>query len=303
MRVATFNCENLFARYRFRSGLSPIADEGWVLEQQAFHSTSLQDRKVTALAMREVRADVLCLQEVESLPVLRSFRSRFLDGPKVYPYSVVIDGPDPRQIDVAVLSRLPIERIRTWQHLRVGTEELFSRDCLEIDVVPPNDEPVTIYVNHFKSMMDGREESSERRGIQADEVVRIVKGRFGADPSDGRWIVCGDLNDYRGTDSEGASAIEQLVDWDACEDVVHSRLPADEQWTQYYKGRNKYTQLDYLLVSKALADASDGAPEIMRKGLPGRAERYTGERFPDVAYDDGPKASDHAPVVFDVRTG
>ena len=305
MRVATFNCENLFARYRFGTGISPYVagSEGWTIEEQAYHETSLDTRKITALAIRELEADVVCLQEVESLPVLRTFRSRYLGGPRTYPYLFLVDGPDPRHIDVAVLSRRPIVAGRTWQHLRFGSIELFSRDCLEVDVEPEQGEVVTLFVNHFKSMMGGRGETSPRRRLQAEKVIEIVEGRFGDDPSGGRWIVCGDLNDYRGTDAEGESAIEALIDWPACEDVVHERLHPDEQWTHHYPKADKYSQLDYLLVSKALAEASPAQPEIMRKGLPGRAERYTGERFDDVAYDHGPKASDHAPVAFDVETG
>lgn len=302
MRVATFNCENLFARYRFGEGVSPSAagSEGWTIEEQAYHKSSLETRKLTALAIRELEADVVCLQEVENLTVLRTFRSRYLEGPRVYPYILVIDGPDPRHIDVAVLSRRPIVSARTWQHLRIGSKEIFSRDCLEVDVAPEQGELVTLYVNHLKSMMGGRGPTGARPRLQAEKVLEIVKGRFGDDPSQGRWIVCGDMNDYRGDDEEGKCAIEGLIDWSPCVDVVNERLEPAEQWTHYYPKADKYSQLDYLLVSKALAEASPGKPEIMRKGLPGRAERYAGERFDDVAYEDGPKASDHAPVVFDV---
>jgi hypothetical protein len=38
----------------------------------------------------------------------------------------------------------------------------------------------------------------------------------------------------------------------------------------------------------------------MRKGLPYRAERYTGERLPTNVGEDNPKASDHAPLAIDI---
>ncbi|MGH2981821.1 MAG: hypothetical protein ACRDKV_07260 [Solirubrobacterales bacterium] len=58
----------------------------------------------------------------------------------------------------------------------------------------------------------------------------------------------------------------------------------------------KYTQLDYLLPSVSLAEASPTDPEIVRVGLPRRAERYTGKRLPGVG-DNKPKASDHCAVI------
>ena len=62
------------------------------------------------------------------------------------------------------------------------------------------------------------------------------------------------------------------------ENVV-KRLPEEEQWTHYFAKREKYSQLDYLLPSAALADASPEPPEIVRGGLPLRAEHFTGKRF------------------------
>ncbi len=55
-----------------------------------------------------------------------------------------------------------------------------------------------------------------------------------------------------------------------------------------------------MLLSKSLAETSTGKPEIMRKGTPLRAERYTGERFIGVGRDR-PKASDHCPVVCELN--
>lgn len=61
-----------------------------------------------------------------------------------------------------------------------------------------------------------------------------------------------------------------------------TRRPAEERWTHYWIWRDDYKQLDYLLLSKSLAEASDGDPEIMRKGIPKKATAYKGERFPGV---------------------
>jgi hypothetical protein len=79
---------------------------------------------------------VIALQEVENLETLKRFRTKYFGGPSRYRYMAVIDGNDPRLIDVAILSRHPIVHLRTYQHMRSGDNRsyLFSRDCLEADV-------------------------------------------------------------------------------------------------------------------------------------------------------------------------
>jgi hypothetical protein len=122
---------------------------------------------------------------------------------------------------------------------------------------------------------------------------------LGASAGDQPFVVLGDMNDYLQTDEQGSPGIEELVGWDQVENVVE-RLSEDERWTHYLPRGNDYKQLDYLLLSKSLAEASTGDPEIMRKGQPLRATRYTGERFVGVG-QDRPKASDHCPVVMKVE--
>ncbi len=311
VRVATFNVENLFARFRFRSGVDPedAIRDGWDVNDQAFKEFTDTDKRLTAEAIKEIDADVIGCQEVESLETLRRFRSEFLAGAAAYPHVIAVDGNDPRLIDVAVLSRHPIVHVRSYMHLRSasGRSELFSRDCLEADVLLPDRSTLTLFVNHLKSMLDksdpnnGRRNTAPRRAEQAAAVRRIVADRFGSSASDEPWMVLGDLNDYMETDAQGEPAIGELVEWDQLENVV-DRLPAEERWTHFFKGAGQippgYHQLDYVLPSRSLADRVQ-AIEIMRKGQPLRAERYTGERFDGIGRDR-PKASDHCPVVVEI---
>ena len=63
------------------------------------------------------------------------------------------------------------------------------------------------------------------------------------------------------------------------------KLPVDEQWTHYYAGEDEYRQLDYVLISRALAEHNPQAlPHILRKGLPWRASRYAGARFKELRH-------------------
>ncbi len=131
LTLATFNAENLFLRYRFMEqypgGRKPRRTEetrdqdrwGFVPPYRTgmFRLFNEAQRKLTA---RDIRGDgtppdILCLQEVESLLALREFNERYLGGH--YPYALVINGRDFRQIDVGVLSR------RTFRHVVTNVDD------------------------------------------------------------------------------------------------------------------------------------------------------------------------------------
>ncbi len=256
------------------------------------------------MAIRELKADVLALQEVENVDTLKHFRAGALGGRKAYPYVAGIDGNDPRLIDVAVLSKLPITHVRSYQHLldpETKSSTLFSRDCLEVDLALPEGGSLTLFVNHFKSMLGGRDKTQPKRLRQARAVKEIVTERFGSDAGGHPFAILGDFNDYLEEDKQGTTGIADLVGWDELENVVE-RLPEEERWTHYWAGGNAYHQLDYVLLSHGLVESNSGTPEIMRKGMPLRAERYEGERFIGVGRDK-PKASDHCPVVMELSSG
>jgi endonuclease/exonuclease/phosphatase family metal-dependent hydrolase len=305
LRVATFNVENLFARWKFGENIDPVSanERGWIVEEMAFEELGEDSKALTGKAIKELKADVIAVQEVEGVDTLKKFRTRFLDGLSAYPYVAGIDGNDLRLIDVAVLSKRPITRVRSHQHLRDTNDsgkELFSRDCLEVDI-DVDGTTVTLFVNHLKSMIKSREETREKRERQAAGVKTIIEGRFGANPTSENFIVLGDLNDYLEPDDQGESGIKGLLEWDQVENVIARRAP-ENRWTHYWAGGNDYKQLDYLLLSKSLAEVSHCEPEIMRKGMPKRATKYTGERFDGVG-ENKPKASDHCPVVMEIEVG
>ena len=299
VRVATFNCENLFARYQFRRNVDPQTTirDGWLPDQRRFDINDNDAKRITGNAIEATNSDVIALQEVESLDTLKRFRSRFIDrGTRRYPYLALIDGNDPRLIDVAVLSRHPITRIRTHQHVKrtARSRYTFSRDCLEVDVEVGN-KTLTLFVQHYKSMIGGRAQTKERRLHQVAATRKIIESRFGrSNPGRRPWIILGDFNDYM----ERGTSLGRIVNWNQTEDVI-ARLPEEERWTHFWARRREYRQLDYLLLSSSLARASRGLPEIVREGLPRRATRYTGARFRGVG-DNKPKASDHCPVVMEV---
>ena len=314
IRLATFNCNNLFQRFKFGSSVdqSQIINEGWLansLDAQLFNET---EKALTAAAIMETNADIIALQEVESMNTLRLFRDRYLGGRQNFPHGILISGNDPRLINVAVLSKYPIGSIET--HVDEWDEELqhplFKRDCLECDIVINSGNKIRIFVNHFKSMYDrddpcnGRSKSMKERSHQAQRVKEIVLERFPG--GEDMYAILGDFNDYLETDGQGISAIKDLVKWDKVVNVLE-RLPMEERWTIYFEGNEQcgqgatYKQLDFILLSKSLEENNQSAiPTIIRKGIQRTATLYKGPRFEGIG-DVTPRASDHCPVVIELK--
>lgn len=324
LRLMTFNVENMLVRFEFdpetEASLATLLDaEEPAARAQLVRSywNILNDemRVMTALAIRDGGADVVCLQEVESMRGLRAFHDRYLRRMTEldYPHSVLIEGNDGRHIDVAVMSRFPLERIVTHQALRwddlqldkpriveAERDRIFKRDCLEAHIAV-GEKTLPVFICHFKSMGDDREKTRPWRECEAIAVRRIIERRF-ADPAAADWVVVGDLNDYTERDgvADAGHALAPLVDGFAV-DIVKRIADAADRWTHFFPEGRAYRQLDYVLLSPALARKNaDVVPQILRQGLPYRAERYRGPRYPRIGWDR-PKASDHCPVVVDLR--
>lgn len=128
-RIATFNLENLFARFDFSAfddrslwrGVPPVVglfEERGVGDQSAFAewrrlltaATIAQDddkRQLSALALSKAQADIVCLQEVDDITALRRFRDHYLHKTAELRYHnlVLHEGNDRRGIDVAVMAK------------------------------------------------------------------------------------------------------------------------------------------------------------------------------------------------------
>ena len=127
---------------------------GWV----DLKTEQIKDQAITntARVIAAVDADVQMLCEIENRPSLVQFHDAVLKpillatGRAGYPYILLIDGNDPRGIDVAIMSRHPIMDISTHIFDIPGAPPIFARDCAEFFLqLPGVSKPSIFMVNHF----------------------------------------------------------------------------------------------------------------------------------------------------------
>ena len=322
IRVGTFNLNNLFSRFNFDAQITaaPAQQQGGItlsFDQGQFSVRTFignlvkgQDPDDTTEIARRIRevvnADVLAVQEVEHIEILRTFNRDNLQN--VYPHVVLIEGNDRRLIDVGILSKLPIGSIVSHQaavHPDDPGRRVFSRDLLQVEILGDNGEKLfNIYNTHLKSHFvpffedqeQGAIDANNRRKRQAETISRIISRM---ERPNSKFVLTGDMNDP--PDSEFLAPMltvynRQLVN--ALEDPKETREPKRETpgqgpgpqtkaWTHRFNPSGpelpRYELFDQIWVSKALED-----------------------RFSDATIDrrtkHGGNGSDHDPawIVLDV---
>lgn len=241
LRLATFNIENLLTRFDFTGfrnqtrrdraiQLFDIRDEATYQALESARTVSSTDdtRQLSALAIADADADILCLQEVDNMAALQAFEYGYLyrmvgNG---YLQKYLVEGNDSRGIDVAVVMReqtrdgdkIEVVDIKshaalTYRNLDLFNpalaatnqidDKIFKRDCLEIDL-RIGGKPLTLYVTHFKSMTNSRDPVDARlatmpiREAEAMAVRRIIENRWGVGNTRNKnFAICGDMNDYQ----------------------------------------------------------------------------------------------------------
>jgi len=268
---------------------------GWVELKRARQSDAAVEN--TARVLADIDADVMCLCEVENRPLLQRFHDALMypgflvpAGKTAYGYLMLLDGNDPREIDVAVMSRHPIDWMRSHMYERTQylgkTVPLFSRDCLEVQLRLSFGPSLTVLLNHLKSMGyndPADPKSDKRRRAQAERVVEIADAY---DLTSDLLVVAGDLNS-----DPGSWSVAPLIQHPHLYNVV-LKLPAAERGTY----RTETRQLDYLLVSDRLKERLANV-HIERRGAFAKSKW---QPYPTVT-GRATAASDHCAVVAEFQ--
>lgn len=312
LTVGTFNLNNLFDRFNFAAdlGVLPARDRDvrttyrWTFtgggtapgdpppqlddqesstpivrvqrnaDGRLLTGKPLAAQQAIADRIGAIDVDVLAVQEVENIDALRRFNRDLLADP--YPYEVLLEGNDPRFIDVALLSRLPVSRMTSHRYERHPDDPnpIFGRDLLQVDVWTPTRSRrlLTVFVNHLKSNFvrfnardpeAARRANDVRRRRQAETAARVIAE---VTRPDSRYVVLGDFNDT--PDSEPLDPLVTALDLvDGLADVVENRppppsrnpedVPPDARWTFRLSQANapdRFELIDQVWLSPGLAD-------------------------------------------------
>lgn len=258
IRVATWNVHDLFDAVDRVSVPGDLDDLPSPTEVEA-------RLEGIAAVIERLDADVLLLQEVENLPLAEALASR-----AGYPEARLVEGFDPRGIDVAVLSRLPVDRyVSHLGETGLDGRPLWSRDCVEAHA---GGGLLVLVGTHLVSRIT--DPAGERRRAQAARLREIAEEASWSSP--GALVLAGgDLNDEPGS----GPLAPLLADGAWVDPLVEVGLGSSWTWL----GLGGGARLDYLLVpredawrvvSAAIADGADVAA-----------------------------ASDHRPVVVDLARG
>ena len=296
--IGTFNLNNLFSRFNFGAAIAdrPNIEEGGL--QLTFAEGDVRVRTFMGRLVREkdpaqttiiadrirntMDVDILAVQEVEHIEILKDFNARFLGG--LYDHAALVEGNDPRLIDIGLLSKLPIGAITSHQtavHPDDPERRVFGRDLLEVEILKANgDKLFTVYNTHMKSHFvpfgedpdEGRERANARRRRQAETTARIISKR---ERAGSKFVLLGDMNDP--PDSEFLAPM-LAVDGDpltnALANAVETRAPKPEtpgqgpgpaspQWTHRFNPSGpeppRYELFDQVWLSAGLAPRLQGA--------------------------------------------
>jgi predicted extracellular nuclease len=262
------------------AGAKPLAVATWnvlnLIDGEKNSSVPFEDvdpnyaahRAEIATVIDTLRPDVFMLQEVESQAVLDSLNG-VLD--KKFAYTKLIDGNDPRGIDVAILSDYPFDKVvshKSDKFLKKGTSSStynYSRDCLEVHMTV-NGRHVVMLGVHFKSKDS---DDPDKRLAEAQHTRIIANGLAQADPT-AAILILGDFNDAPGT-----ATMQAIMDGTPPFLEVADAVPENDRWT--YKFGGKVFLIDHIMANplahdmldpttvsiphtKAVTNASDHAP-------------------------------------------
>ncbi len=236
--IATYNVENYTLADRMADGI---------------HRTAYPKPEREKAALRQVimglNADVLALQEMGPRPFLDELQRELRRDGLDYPYAAWVEAGDPDR-HVAVLSRLPLRSVRRHDRVPIvlfHRPDRVKRGVLEVTVATPAGD-VTLFIIHLKSRRTERPddpEGGEQRCHEARAVRDLVLAAF-PDPARGRFLICGDWNDTRG--SRAVRALEKRGRLELG-NILTALDSHGDSWTHFYHHEDSYSRIDYVLVS------------------------------------------------------
>lgn len=261
-KLVSYNVENLFDLTKDGTeytGYIPNTGYGWAKD--------IVDIKVTNIAkvIKDLKADVVALQEVESKKSLIFLRNRLRDFGVDYPYLEIADSRS-TTVKCAVMSKIPIVK---KEEIRVDNES--ARNILKV-TLDIDGNPLILFINHWKSKVSSEswripyaKRLKEEIDKLKDDVDFILTGDFNSSYNEYETF----RNSGRLNDTDGITGINHILrtvkDSEMVNEKVLTKQASNEylynMWLEISKSRRwshnffgDKTSLDNLVVSKGLYD-------------------------------------------------
>jgi len=253
LKLATFNTYWLYDD-------KPPHLKWWTNQRGKKGQTYEESLSLIATAIKKTGADIIALQEIESLQVVNDLNKKLADISVEYPYVWISNSTDDiTGQNVALLSKYPKAHGTNIEDRYINERETYLTEndqgneseaelskALRVDLEFDGKE-LTVFVFHLKSQRGGSV-SDQRRIAQASIVRRLTLPLI---QSGKRMIVMGDMNADR-----GSPTLKRLRGFD---DIyadliqpIHNQNFNGDKWTYKYDGRTQ--QLDHILLSPSLRE-------------------------------------------------
>lgn len=263
-------------------------------------SEEILKEKLTRIAgtIKQVNAgqgpDILVMQEVENKKVLERLNKEFLNS--AYAEVILIEGSDPRGIDVAIMSKLPLNRKPVLHTIPLKSDDpeakKDTRGILEADLKLPDGSPLTVFAIHFPSPSHPADLRTQALAHLNSLATPLKASRY--------VIAAGDFN-ITAEENVSEKRSETLSnDWM----VSHVVGCKTCKGTNYFPPKKSWSFLDWVIFSKNL-ESKDGwfLDTSSIQVLKGYGPQVDAEGYP-ARFKGGSEAlgvSDHFPILTILR--
>ena len=252
LKIATYNVENLFDLkkngYEYPEYI-PNTKANW---NSKTYKIKLQN---LATVIKDINADIIALQEVESLEALKDLRYTLKQKGLYYKYFKIASRKS-TSIKVALLSKIPF----TYSKEIMVTSSYKYRNILEVKFNIENKD-LYLFVNHWKA----------KSGPESQRIIsaKALRKRLKEIGHDKNIILLGDFNsDYeeyikfkrkrRHNDTGGKTGINHVLKTIPDKNNFYNLwydISEDERWTYIFRGKKE--ALDNILISKSLKEKNN----------------------------------------------
>ena len=246
-RVATYNLQNYLDA---PAGSRPAKSEA--------------SRAKIRECIRESQADVLALQEIGGTNALLELRASLKAEGLDYPHWEHVSAWD-TNIHLAVLSKFPIVARRPHTNdsfVLLAKQYHVRRGFAEVDIRVATNYSFTLITAHLKSRLPVYEANEAELRTEEAKILREKIDTCFATNVNVNLVVLGDFNDTPDTRSTRAviGRKHALIDTRPAErngddqPNENPRYPPPKiTWTHYYGKEDRYSRIDYILLSRGLA--------------------------------------------------